>query len=284
MRRVAVWQGDQWVELTVEHLVEMEHTGGKSLSILATLEWATGGVVEGGLHLVDVEPPYHAPEPCVTVPVIPDEPPATLATNGPSPTAEEINPPTTPPNWGGKDPKDVDDEVADFVGEGGLRFFTFKLEDGSVLLNNGTTKGANALEAEAAIRQTWGMLAGSQPGKAIAECTLQDGRVGEDQPVPQLGPKPAHPEAEAAPPNPNHVEDGAGSLFRWHRGSLDESMATVVPCESMAELLAILQGVDADVTGERVDVKHYTYDERIEWDTYLVTVDGQAVGMTNGEL
>lgn len=81
------------------------------------------------------------------------------------------------------------------------------------------------------------------------------------------------------------VEVGA-TVFRWHRGSLDESMASSVPCRTLAQLVGILRtGMGlGDVSAERVDVKRYTFDERTGWDTHLVTVDGNAVGMTNGAL
>jgi hypothetical protein len=36
-----------------------------------------------------------------------------------------------------------------------------------------------------------------------------------------------------------------------------------------------------EVARERLGVKKYCYDERIQWDTYLVTIDGQAVGFTD---
>ena len=78
--------------------------------------------------------------------------------------------------------------------------------------------------------------------------------------------------------------------FRWHRGSLADSMATVVEVADRAALVAI---IEAEwhwlVPGADIDINPYGYDKRIGWDTYLVTVqqlDGTRVvaGMTDGPL
>ncbi len=37
-------------------------------------------------------------------------------------------------------------------------------------------------------------------------------------------------------------------------------------------------------TDENVEIRHYTYDDRIDWDTFLVTVDGKATLFTNGDI
>lgn len=74
---------------------------------------------------------------------------------------------------------------------------------------------------------------------------------------------------------------------RRHRGGLAESMATVQPVASRAELVALVQrdlgewGVAVDPAA--VHVEPYVYDDRIGWDTHLVTIDGYGVwGMTDG--
>ena len=65
--------------------------------------------------------------------------------------------------------------------------------------------------------------------------------------------------------------------YRPQRGSLAESMELVeeVP-ETMSALARHLR-----VARKQLGVKKYCFDERIQWDTYLVTIDGQAVGFTN---
>jgi hypothetical protein len=72
---------------------------------------------------------------------------------------------------------------------------------------------------------------------------------------------------------------------REHRGSLDDSMATAKPCATRAELLARVRESLApyarEVPDEALHVEPYGRDERIGWDTYLVTIDGYGVwGMT----
>jgi hypothetical protein len=75
-------------------------------------------------------------------------------------------------------------------------------------------------------------------------------------------------------------------LFREHRGGLAESMKTVVTLDDRARLVAYVQDklrcYCMDVKPEQVHVIPYCYDDRIGWDTYIVTVDGYGVfGMTD---
>lgn len=75
--------------------------------------------------------------------------------------------------------------------------------------------------------------------------------------------------------------------FRWHRGGLAESMETVVEIEPTRQALADLVTKDWIFWGEtaspaEVDVRPYSYDDRIEWDTYLVFWRGRSVGMSDG--
>lgn len=66
--------------------------------------------------------------------------------------------------------------------------------------------------------------------------------------------------------------------FRWHRGSYEESMATVQTFSSRAELEKIVGGP--------VTLKDYglrRLDRRNGWDTWIVlNAEGDAVGMTDG--
>jgi hypothetical protein len=75
--------------------------------------------------------------------------------------------------------------------------------------------------------------------------------------------------------------------FREHRGTLAESMATVVEVVSIDELLAHLGPIVAPVplTAERLYIAHYAIDPRIGWDTYIVCITGYGVaGFLNGPL
>lgn len=66
--------------------------------------------------------------------------------------------------------------------------------------------------------------------------------------------------------------------YRPQRGGLKESMDEVVELEDSLSALAGYLGVSP----ETVHVTPYRYDDRIGWNTYLVTVDGQGVGFTDG--
>ncbi|MES0444990.1 MAG: hypothetical protein ABUJ92_00455 [Desulfobacterales bacterium] len=71
-------------------------------------------------------------------------------------------------------------------------------------------------------------------------------------------------------------------LFREHRGLLDDSMETVIKLESFEELEAKAKEITEFYGwGDEVKVEPYAYDIRIEWDTHLVTVGGNAIGFTN---
>jgi len=77
--------------------------------------------------------------------------------------------------------------------------------------------------------------------------------------------------------------------FRWHRGGLAESMETVVDFDGTREGLVVLLKLDAlpwfpALAPEHVKVERYTYDDRIGWDTHIVTVGGTAVGFTDGAI
>lgn len=77
--------------------------------------------------------------------------------------------------------------------------------------------------------------------------------------------------------------------FRFHRGSLEESMKTVVEVATLTDLCGELNS--AEVAGPGVDlheaqihIEHYIMDDRIGWDTWVVTACGRVLGFTNGFL
>jgi hypothetical protein len=75
--------------------------------------------------------------------------------------------------------------------------------------------------------------------------------------------------------------------FRFHRGSLEDSLATVVEVGSMAELRAVIEkewGLICPTGDEPLSVEPYGYDARIDWDTHLVLWKYQPVGFLNGPL
>lgn len=79
------------------------------------------------------------------------------------------------------------------------------------------------------------------------------------------------------------------TLFREQKGSLEDSMKTVTPVSDRAALLSHIRnllkpfGVKFADEDLKVGYELYSHDERIGWDTYLVTLDGYGVvGYANG--
>jgi hypothetical protein len=74
--------------------------------------------------------------------------------------------------------------------------------------------------------------------------------------------------------------------LRQHRGGLDESLATTIEIEPTrnALLQAIKQEMGfSNVYDKDISITYYGYDARIEWETYIVEIDGFGVyGFTNG--
>jgi hypothetical protein len=79
---------------------------------------------------------------------------------------------------------------------------------------------------------------------------------------------------------------GGKLKFRLHRGTLAESLATTCDVASKSDLAAaITNDLQIKVSPEMLHIAPYTFDERINWDTHIVTADGYGVaGFTNGPL
>lgn len=78
--------------------------------------------------------------------------------------------------------------------------------------------------------------------------------------------------------------------FREHRGSLSDAMETVVEVSNISDIAAIINK-SWDYFGKKVEqikIEFYCYDERIDWETYIVTyrLSGEeqfyVAGFTNG--
>lgn len=68
--------------------------------------------------------------------------------------------------------------------------------------------------------------------------------------------------------------------YRDHRGSLDASMATCREFTSLEELAA-----DVGFKSERLIIEWYAYDPRINWNCWIVRVEGFGVlGFTDKEV
>lgn len=76
--------------------------------------------------------------------------------------------------------------------------------------------------------------------------------------------------------------------IRMHRGGLAEAMATVEEIEPTLEAVRAYLERDRDPRFQppigMIKVKPYGYDERIDWDTHIVVVDGVPMGWTDGPL
>lgn len=70
------------------------------------------------------------------------------------------------------------------------------------------------------------------------------------------------------------------TLFRFHSNeSVFESAARAYEIRDGKELMNIIKA--AGFVGDVLEVKPYAFDARINWATYLVTLDGNAIGYTN---
>ena len=77
--------------------------------------------------------------------------------------------------------------------------------------------------------------------------------------------------------------------FRFHRGTLEDSMKAVWEVETIDDILQIFKDefpmLSHLFNQDTVKIKPYGYDTRIEWDTYIVTIMGLGpVGFTDGPL
>lgn len=76
-------------------------------------------------------------------------------------------------------------------------------------------------------------------------------------------------------------------LYRDHRGSLDDSMKTVVslPATRLALFCHLYkEPFMPEFKIQDLEVKAYGYDPRIKWHTHIVTIKGNAVGFTNEDV
>ena len=80
--------------------------------------------------------------------------------------------------------------------------------------------------------------------------------------------------------------------FRPQRGSLADAMAEVVEIAPNTESLANAMNKIYDMSAtpahafkpEQIVVEPYGFDERIHWDTHIVTAQGRVYGFTDGPL
>lgn len=77
------------------------------------------------------------------------------------------------------------------------------------------------------------------------------------------------------------------TLFRQHKGSLEASMKTATPVETLEDIanLPNIKKVEENGIILNLKSKFYAYDDRIKWNTYIITSENYGVvGFTNGEV
>lgn len=76
-------------------------------------------------------------------------------------------------------------------------------------------------------------------------------------------------------------------LFRFHAGTLEESMKTCIEVTNRKELVDYLKNKSnlfGNIVEEEIQCNLYGYDNRIGWRTYLITDKHGVIGMTNGKI
>ncbi len=76
--------------------------------------------------------------------------------------------------------------------------------------------------------------------------------------------------------------------FRPHRCSIEDSMKEVREVSSFDDIIKILEEDELpneNIKIEKIQVIPYCFDQRINWDTFIVFIYGYGViGFTNGDL
>jgi hypothetical protein len=77
--------------------------------------------------------------------------------------------------------------------------------------------------------------------------------------------------------------------FRWHKGSFEESMKTVVTIKGFDELYLLIKNslseFSIEVQKEDISINYYTFDNRISEESYIVTLkDYGVLGWTNSDI
>jgi len=73
--------------------------------------------------------------------------------------------------------------------------------------------------------------------------------------------------------------------IRRNRRTLDESMETVETIRGFDHLMELIRADEPRITADQVHLHRYGYDRRINWDTWLIEVEGRIPwGMANGPI
>lgn len=76
-------------------------------------------------------------------------------------------------------------------------------------------------------------------------------------------------------------------LFRFHRGGLMESMQTAKEVRDIAGICQLMNKTGFSlfcniITPDMLSIRYYGYDQRVDWNTWIVLFNGAPVGFTNG--
>jgi len=77
------------------------------------------------------------------------------------------------------------------------------------------------------------------------------------------------------------MTNGIRVWIRYHRGSFEESMKTkqMFCCVGMAKIaVAVMYESEDDCGAEDVEITHQCWDKRLLSDSFLITINGDAVG------
>lgn len=73
--------------------------------------------------------------------------------------------------------------------------------------------------------------------------------------------------------------------FKEHRGTLEDSMKTLIEVEDETALRLALHHVSPKIVANAISQVPYGYDDRIGWDCYIITLDGFGVlGFSDGPI
>lgn len=95
-------------------------------------------------------------------------------------------------------------------------------------------------------------------------------------------------DAIVKPQYPKIPDVREGVYFRFHRGTLFDSMGTAVKVDDVDDLTRVILQKDGEFLkpGGKLSIKKYARgkDERIGWDTHIVVWDKTVIGFLSGEL
>lgn len=72
--------------------------------------------------------------------------------------------------------------------------------------------------------------------------------------------------------------------FRFHRGSLADSLDTTTDVESVGDFMLLPEIQEIHKPGKSVVQQYLKFDHRCGWDTYLIYEDGAVFGMSDGPI